>query len=160
LSIEKVLQGYILNHRVRLNKPASESQLKKVKALFPEFPEELISMLKMFNGEIGQMYPINHVAFVMSTQEIEEHYDMFIALEGAEPNINAEYPLQVKSVLYDKAWIPVFHYNGDVYFVDMSPTDKGVKGQVVFINVAEGCDLVELKANSIYEYFNQNPATT
>ena len=135
-----------------INPPAQEEEINKLRDIFDCLPEELIHLLRSFNGENQSKWePVNGQAFFMSIEEIIENYNLLIEVNGEEPAFPGDYPKEVKPFLYHEKWVPFMSFDSDIYFLDMDPTESGNIGQIFLINVGQGCDVCEFVSNSINE---------
>ncbi len=156
MSIEELLAQFskdIRNCNGQLvNPPVVEADIDRLRKVFGSIPRDLHLLLGQFNGENQQKWePVNGRAFFMSVDEIIEAYELLVTADGEAPAFPESYPKEVRPYLYSQKWIPFMEYDGDIFFMDMNPTQFGRFGQIFLINVAQGCDTCEFVSNSLYE---------
>lgn len=157
MNIEHRLEQFYKTHKKVLNPPISDNEKAYLLKYIPNLPELLLNILSVFNGEIQKAEPANGQAFFMSATDIIEHYQMFSdELDSfSEVHYLEDHPIEIQQTVMDKRWFPLMSYDGDVYFMDMNPTQHGKPEQVFLINVSQGCDLFELVAKNRDEFLQR-----
>lgn len=159
-SFEKVIHG------------AKRENINKLKQIYPEIPSTLINLLEYVDGTYWRKYGKDKITFyilgsdmheypyyLLSSKEIIENRNQ--AKEYFSEYIEREYDeVEVDNKIIDKAEsIKWLHFsdcmnNGGTsqLFIDFSPSEKGIKGQVV--RYLHDPDELKVIADSFDEYLN------
>ena len=160
-NIEKIKEG------------ASEENIKKLKEEYPEVPDSLIELLKIVDGTYHREYQGQRIAFYLlgsdvmeypyyllsSSQILENKKDGYYLFGGY---IDGEYEdVEVdEKITDDSEKIKWLHFsdcmnNGGTskLFIDFSPSEKGVKGQIV--RFLHDPDEIGVIADSFDEYLEE-----
>ncbi len=150
----------------------SESDIVKLKEIYPEVPDALIELLKIVDGTYFREYQGKEITFFMLGSDVEEYpYYLLSAKQIIKTQDEAcefyadyvdreyeEYDVPVDDKIIDDSekmrWL---HFsdcmnNGGTsqLFIDFSPSEKGVKGQIV--RFLHDPDEIEVIADSFEEY--------
>lgn len=154
---------------------ACESDLAELQEIYPETPEALIELLKIVDGTYWREYQGEKVTFfILGSDVIEYPYYLLSARQMIETQneaydfyadyVNREYdpediPIDDK-IIDDAEKMRWLHFsncmnNGGTsqLFIDFSPSDKGVKGQIV--RFLHDPDEIKVIADSFEEYLQQ-----
>lgn len=154
---------------------ADESDLAELREAYPETPDALIELLKMVDGTYWREYQEKKVIFfILGSDVIEYPYYLLSAKQMIETQNEAyEFYGDYVNRKFDPEDIPVddkiindaekmrwLHFsdcmnNGGTsrLFIDFSPSDKGVKGQIV--RFLHDPDEIKVIADSFEEYLRQ-----
>ncbi len=150
----------------------SEADIAALKEVYPEAPDSLIELLKIVDGTYWREYQEKEITFFMLGSDVIEYpYYLLSASQIVETQYEAyEYYQDYVNRDYDAEDIPVdekiiddaekmrwLHFsdcmnNGGTsqLFIDFSPSDKGVCGQIV--RFLHDPDELEVIADSFDEY--------
>ena len=153
---------------------ASDNDIQTLKKAYPEVPDSLITLLKQIDGTYFRKYENNHVLayflgsdvdegeypyYLLSAQQIVENKDKIKEWYG--DFVNREYDAEDvevdERIINDVEQMNWLHFsdcmnNGGTsqLFIDFSPSEKGVKGQIVrFLHDPDGLMVI---ANSFDDY--------
>ncbi|MCX4028073.1 SMI1/KNR4 family protein [Endozoicomonas sp. SM1973] len=132
-----------------LNGPASSETIAKLKAYFPDIPEDFLASLAVHNGESEDKgggededrYLLPGISIMLSVDEIISYYELkkewHADAQDDEDGFydeEDEYDLLFSALYYHPDWIPIAK---DIYtvkgftYIDMAPGPKGTKGQII-----------------------------
>ena len=157
----------------KIKEGASEENIKKLKEEYPEVPDSLIELLKIVDGTYHREYQGQRIAFYLlgsdvmeypyyllsSSQILENKKDGYYLFGGY---IDGEYEdVEVdEKITDDSEKIKWLHFsdcmnNGGTsqLFIDFSPSEKGVKGQIV--RFLHDPDEIGVIADSFDEYLEE-----
>lgn len=153
---------------------ASDNDIQTLKKAYPEVPDSLITLLKQIDGTYFRKYENNQVLayflgsdvdegeypyYLLSAQQIVENKDKIKEWYG--DFVNREYDAEDvevdERIINDAEQMNWLHFsdcmnNGGTsqLFIDFSPSEKGVKGQIVrFLHDPDGLMVI---ANSFDDY--------
>ena len=153
---------------------ASDNDIQTLKKVYPEVPDSLITLLKQIDGTYFRKYENNQVLayflgsdvdegeypyYLLSAQQIVENKDKIKEWYG--DFVNREYDAEDvevdERIINDVEQMNWLHFsdcmnNGGTsqLFIDFSPSEKGVKGQIVrFLHDPDGLMVI---ANSFDDY--------
>ena len=148
---------------------ASEEDLEALRKLYPDIPESLIQLLEFADGTYWREYAGKKVAFYLLGSDLEEYpYYLLSAKKLADREdfswlavyIDRKYGDMVEidgRIIDDSSKMCWLHFsdcmnNGGTsqLFIDFSPSEKGVKGQVVMY--VHDPDELRVIADSFDEY--------
>lgn len=154
---------------------AEEAELAELKELYPEAPDALIELLKIVDGTYWRKYQEKEITFFMLGSDVAEYPYYLLSARQIIETQNEAYDFYADYVNreFDPEDIPVddriiddagklrwLHFsdcmnNGGTsqLFVDFSPSDKGVKGQIV--RFLHDPDEIKVIADSFEEYLRQ-----
>ena len=141
----------------RVNPPITAQNEATLKSHGVPIADEVMAILRVFDGEKPAIESIlNGARLIPSVGEvgISWYLQLFRGAHG-EAALPDEFDFSgwsdsVRKIDFSRRWTPFMDTdNGDVLFVDHDPADTGTDGQVFLMNVAEGCDLVEVIAPSV-----------
>jgi hypothetical protein len=143
--------GVIWEHFEKIKHGLAEAHVQRLKELYPDIPDALISLLKYVDGTYWQEYEGEKIVFyflgsdmeeypyyLLSSGEMIENHD--VAVKYYSDYIEREYEeVEIDEKITDTAkdlkWL---HFsdcmnNGGTsqLFIDFSPSAKGTKGQIV-----------------------------
>lgn len=149
---------------------ASDEDITKLKEIYPEAPDSLIELLKFVDGTYWREYQGKKITFfflgsdidgypyyILSAKEMANEEDM--AFEYYANYINREFGDEDidEKIIDDANKLKWLHFsdcmnNGGTsqIFIDFSPSEKGVSGQVV--RFLHDPDEIEVIADSFDEY--------
>lgn len=157
----------------KLKEGASEEDIKKLKEEYPEVPDSLIELLKNVDGTYFRKYKGETVVFYFLGSDVEEYpyyllsssqileskddaykyYADYVDRKYEEVEIDEE-------IISDSKKMRWLHFsdcmnNGGTsqLFIDFSPSEKGVKGQVV--RFLHDPDEIAVIADSFDEYLEK-----
>ncbi|CAM3447951.1 SMI1/KNR4 family protein [Arcobacter aquimarinus] len=134
---EKFKQWLTLNYSdglLDLNPPATNEEIEELKnALGVDLPDDFISVLKIHNGQKGDLAWLFDSQEFLSTKRIIEEFNTWKNLLEGELQGKISTPDDgVKSDWWNVNWIPFTSDGcGDHYCIDLSPTASGTKGQII-----------------------------
>ena len=148
---------------------ASKENIEKLRTMYPDIPESLIKLLEFVDGTYWRKYAGEEIAFYFLGSDVECYpYYLLSSEEMMESEcpgwlkeyINREYEdvVDIDDKIIDNAdkmnWL---HFsdcmnNGGTsqLFIDFSPSDEGVKGQIV--RFLHDPDEIAVIADSFDEY--------
>lgn len=154
---------------------ASESDIAKLREIYPETPDALIKLLKIVDGTYWREYQGEEIAFYMLGSDVTEYpyyllsVNQIIETQNEAYDFYADYvnrefdPEDVlidDKIINDAEKMRWLHFsdcmnNGGTsqLFIDFSPSDNGVKGQIV--RFLHDPDEIEVIADSFEEYLQQ-----
>lgn len=162
----------IWDHFDKIKQGLAEENIRKLKELYPEIPEALLGLLKYVDGTYWREYEGEKTAFYFLGSDMEEYpyyllssgemienrdraaryYKDYIEREYDEVEVDEKITATVK----DLKWL---HFsdcmnNGGTsqLFIDLSPSEKGTKGQIV--RFVHDPDELSVIAGSFEEYLN------
>jgi hypothetical protein len=159
-SFEKVIHG------------AKRENINKLKQVYPEIPSTLIDLLEYVDGTYWRKYGKDEITFFILGSDMHEYPYYLLATKEIIENQNqakeyfSEYierkydEVEVDNKIIDKAEsIKWLHFsdcmnNGGTsqLFIDFSPSEKGIKGQVV--RYLHDPDELKVIADSFDKYLN------
>ena len=153
----------------RVFRGAEKEDIEGLQKLYPDIPESLIRLLGIVDGTYWREYAGKKVAFYLLGSDIEEYPYYLLSssqmvkqkedMSWLEDYINREFEdIEIDDGIIDKynelCWL---HFsdcrnNGGTsqLFIDFSPSDKGIKGQIV--RYLHDPDEIEVIADSFDEY--------
>ncbi len=148
---------------------ASKEDIEKLKELYPDIPNSLLQLLDIVDGTYWREYNGKEIAFYFLGSDIDEYPYYLLSAEQMRDvesfdwlndYIDREYEdfVDIDERIIDKSnkmcWL---HFsdcmnNGGTsqLFIDFSPSDKGVKGQIV--RFLHDPDEIKVIADSFDEY--------
>lgn len=151
---------------------ASETDIAALKEVYPDAPDSLIELLKIVDGTYWREYQGKEIAFYLLGSDVEEYPYYLLSAKQIVQNQNEAYDFYADFVNreFDPEDIPVderiiddaekmkwLHFsdcmnNGgsSQLFIDFSPSDKGISGQIV--RFLHDPDEMEVIADSFDEY--------
>ena len=117
-----------------LNSPATNDEIEELRsALGVDLPDDFISVLKIHNGQKGEVAWLFDSQEFLSTQRIIEEFNIWKNL--LETKLQGKVSVAddgVKNEWWNINWIPFTSDGcGDHYCLDLSPTASGIKGQII-----------------------------
>lgn len=160
-NIEKIKEG------------ASEENIKKLKEEYPEVPDSLIELLKIVDGTYFREYKWKTVASYFLGSDIEEYPYYLLSSSQILETKNEAYDFYAdyvdreyeeveidEEIISDSKKMKWLHFsdcmnNGGTsqLFIDFSPSEKGVKGQIV--RFLHDPDEIGVIADSFDEYLEK-----
>ncbi len=156
-------------HFERIIHGADKESIKKLQMVFPDVPDSLKQLLEFVDGTYWREYKGEKVAFFFLGSDIEEYAYYLLSSEEMidkedmswlENYVNREYDDMVQmdeKIIDDAGKMNWLHFsdckkNGGTsqQFIDYSPSDKGVKGQI--LRFLHDPDEIEVIADSFDEY--------
>ncbi len=156
-------------HFERIIHGADKESIKKLQMVFPDVPDSLKQLLEFVDGTYWREYKGEKVAFFFLGSDIEEYAYYLLSSEEMidkedmswlENYVNREYDDMVQmdeKIIDDAGKMNWLHFsdcmnNGGTsqLFIDFSPSDKGVKGQI--LRFLHDPDEIEVIADSFDEY--------
>ena len=151
---------------------ASSEQIQKIKELFPEVPDSLVELLQYADGTYHRMYGNTNICLYFLGSNLEEYPYYLLSSEQMIENETLaqswygdyvdrdfdpeEIPIDDR-IIDDASKMKWLHFsdcmnNGGTsqLFLDFSPSESGVSGQVVMF--VHDSDRLEVIANSFDEY--------
>ena len=151
---------------------ASSEQIQKIKELFPEVPDSLVELLQYADGTYHRMYGNTNICLYFLGSNLEEYPYYLLSSEQIIENETLaqswygdyvdrdfdpeEIPIDDR-IIDDASKMKWLHFsdcmnNGGTsqLFLDFSPSESGVSGQVVMF--VHDSDRLEVIANSFDEY--------
>lgn len=111
-------------------------------------PADLVALLRASAGQDdpGHLHgPLNFHHFLTIDEIIKMHRMLTVAVGKMATHV--EQPAYYRWTVWSQSWLPFLAFQGDCYFLDLDPGERGTVGQVVFRpNVP---DLDEPKAPSL-----------
>ena len=156
---DKFKQWLSLNYSdglLDLNPPASDSEIEELTTVLGvDLPKDFISALKLHNGQKGEAAWLFDSQEFLSTHRIIEEFNTWKNLLNTELQGKVSRPDDgVKSDWWNINWIPFTSDGcGDHYCLDLSPSQRGMKGQVITLwyESAER----EIVASSFTQWFEE-----
>ena len=149
-NIEKIKEG------------ASEENIKKLKEEYPEVPDSLIELLKIVDGTYFREYKGKTIASYFLGSDVEEYPYYLLSSSQILETKNEEYEeVEIdEEIISDSKKMKWLHFsdcmnNGGTsqLFIDFSPSEKGVKGQIV--RFLHDPDEIGVIADSFDEYLEE-----
>ena len=183
-TVEKYLSGlkkaYLNNnvneiweHFEKIKYGAAKEDIKKLKSVYADIPDALISLLEYVDGTYWREYQGEQIAFYFLGSDVEEYPYYLLSSEEMIENQNqaVDYYSDYIERKYDEVKIDEkitnerdkikwLHFsdcmnNGGTsqLFIDFSPSEKGKKGQVVrFLHDPDNFTVI---ADSFEDYLNK-----
>lgn len=150
---------------------ASQEDIRKLKAEYPEVPEALIKLLEYVDGTYWREYQGNEITFYLLGSDIEEYPYYLLSVDQILENkdqaydiygdyVDREFGDEVEideKIIDDSEKMRWLHFsdcmnNGGTsqLFIDFSPSKKGTKGQIV--RFLHDPDEIMVIADSFEEY--------
>ena len=139
-----------------LNPPATDDEiLELTNVIGIELPNDFLGILKIHNGQKGEAAWLFDSQEFLSTHRIIEEFNTWKKLFDTELQGKVSNPDDgVKNDWWNKAWIPFTSDGcGDHYCLDLSPTPRGTKGQVITLWYESGER--EIVASSFSQWFEE-----
>ena len=134
---ERFKQWLSLNYSdglIDLNPPATDYEIEELtKILGVELPNDFLDVLRIHNGQKGESAWLFDSQEFLSTHRIIEEFNTWKNLLDTQLQDKSSTPDEgVKNDWWNTNWIP-FTSDGcaDHYCLDLSPTDAGIKGQII-----------------------------
>ena len=134
---ERFKQWLSLNYSdglIDLNPPATDYEIEELtKILGVELPNDFLDVLRIHNGQKGESAWLFDSQEFLSTHRIIEEFNTWKNLLDTQLQGKSSTPdEEVKNDWWNTNWIP-FTSDGraDHYCLDLSPTDAGIKGQII-----------------------------
>ena len=134
---ERFKQWLSLNYSdglIDLNPPATDYEIEELtKILGVELPNDFLDVLRIHNGQKGESAWLFDSQEFLSTHRIIEEFNTWKNLLNTQFQGKSSTPDEgVKNDWWNTNWIP-FTSDGcaDHYCLDLSPTDAGIKGQII-----------------------------
>lgn len=134
---ERFKQWLSLNYSdglLDLNPPATDYEIEELtKILGVELPNDFLDVLRIHNGQKGESAWLFDSQEFLSTHRIIEEFNTWKNLLDTQLQGKISTPDEgVKNDWWNTNWIP-FTSDGcaDHYCLDLSPTDAGIKGQII-----------------------------
>lgn len=134
---ERFKQWLSLNYSdglIDLNPPATDYEIEELtKILGVELPNDFLDVLRIHNGQKGESAWLFDSQEFLSTHRIIEEFNTWKNLLDTQLQGKISTPdEEVKNDWWNTNWIP-FTSDGcaDHYCLDLSPTDAGIKGQII-----------------------------
>lgn len=134
---ERFKQWLSLNYSdglIDLNPPATDYEIEELtKILGVELPNDFLDVLRIHNGQKGESAWLFDSQEFLSTHRIIEEFNTWKNLLDTQLQGKSSTPDEgVKNDWWNTNWIP-FTSDGcaDHYCLDLSPTDAGIKGQII-----------------------------
>ena len=134
---ERFKQWLSLNYSdglIDLNPPATDYEIEELtKILGVELPNDFLDVLRIHNGQKGESAWLFDSQEFLSTHRIIEEFNTWKNLLNTQLQGKSSTPDEgVKNDWWNTNWIP-FTSDGcaDHYCLDLSPTDAGIKGQII-----------------------------
>lgn len=133
-----------------LEPPAKNRNVSSLaKTLEVELPSEYVDLLMLHNGEQG-CWPsavFSDYGRLLSAKEVamswkrlrsiaKEMYRDYPELAEAESERGDDDDLRVSGAMFESGWIPFIEWNGAFLAIDLSPTEQGLRGQIIEIGWA------------------------
>ena len=157
---------------VNVKEGASSEQIQRIKELFPEVPESLLELLQYADGTYYRAYGNTNICLYFLGSNLEEYPYYLLSSEQIIENETLaqswygdyvdrdfdpeEIPIDDR-IIDDASKMKWLHFsdcmnNGGTsqLFLDFSPSESGVSGQVVMF--VHDSDRLEVIANSFDEY--------
>jgi len=96
-------------------------------------PADLCALLRVSAGQDdpGHLYgPLNFHHFLTVDEIIEMHRMLTDAVGDLATPV--EQPAYYRWTVWSPSWLPFLAFDGDCYFLDLAPGDRGTHGQVVY----------------------------
>lgn len=177
--------GEIWEHFEKIKHGLTEAHVQKLKELYPDIPDALISLLKYVDGTYWREYEGEKIAFYLLGSDMEEYpyyllssgemiENQEVAVKYYSDYIEREYDeVEIDEKITDTAkdlkWL---HFsdcmnNGGTsqLFIDFSPSAKGTKGQIVrflhdpdeFSVIADSFeDYLQMLMDKEYDFINED----
>ena len=140
----------------RVNPPITAENEAKLKSLGVDIAPEVLALLRVFDGTNQDVLEYVHFPASVGPPDqptVSWYIELFrdrIDEPSFEEGDNSGWSNAVRRVMFSRGWTPIIStLDGDTWFVDHDPAPGGVDGQVFLMNVAEGCDVVEVLAPSV-----------
>ena len=134
---ERFKQWLSLNYSdglIDLNPPATDYEIEELtKILGVELPNDFLDVLRIHNGQKGESAWLFDSQEFLSTHRIIEEFNTWKNLLDTQLQGKISTPDEgVKNDWWNTNWIPFTSDGcGDHYCLDLSPTDAGIKGQII-----------------------------
>ncbi len=128
----------------KIKEGASEEDIKKLKEEYPEVPDSLIELLKNVDGTYFRKYKGKTVAFDFLGSDVEEYPYYLLSSSQILESKNEAYDFYAdyvdrkyeeveidEEIINDSKKMRWLHFSDCMNFIDFSPSEKGVKGQIV-----------------------------
>ena len=155
----------------RIKEGISKENLNKLKQMYPDIPNSLVKLLKFADGTYHRTYGTDKICLYFLGSDLEEYPYYLLSSERIINNKNMAYEYYKEyidrnygeeiyvddKIISDSKKIYWLHFsdcmnNGGTskLFIDFSPSDIGIKGQI--IRVLHDSDEIRVIANSFDEY--------
>jgi cell wall assembly regulator SMI1 len=120
-----------------LNDGADEEDFENLEELInKKLPEEFKAFYSIYNGQDSTSEGIIDTEELLSTERIMDEWQVWKDLydKGVFDESTVEADVEVKEKWWHPAWIPLtYDGSGNHYCLDLSPDEKGKKGQIIRI---------------------------
>lgn len=118
---------------------ASDEELQKLAdTLGTKLPKDFVEFYKIHNGQdtglvFGSAFLDPDSEGLSPISKILSVHALYSQLEANAPQVDAEQvPQAVQALFWNKKWLPIIEDGfGNSYFIDLDPSPKGKKGQIV-----------------------------
>jgi len=160
-------------HFEKIKHGATKEDIEKIKSLYPEVPNSLISLLEFVDGTYWREYKGEEITlyflgsdveeypyYLLSSREIVEnqneaieYYSDYIERKYEEVEIDEKITNQSNSLKWLHFSVCMNNGGTSQLFIDFSPSEKGTKGQIV--RFLHDPDEIIVIADSFEEYLKK-----